>query len=208
MTTSSDLRFRDLQLRLQTRRIDDAREVRSRADALSDLNRHFLQHAREPGANLQARRLLPSQGGHRLAPLHFRLLHGELYRERLFAVGETLLFHLLPLGRRLGEQLRAAKLNRRYEPVLRHLLVGIGIHLRLRRIGRNRRGRGALGQQIAIEIGLQHFVVVLRRAQIEIGGQRRLLRLGIGSTRPEPCPLRRGCQAERPRARRFPRSSP
>ena len=99
-----DLRLRDLQLRLQPRRIDDAREVRARADALPDLHRHFLQHARNARANLQARRLRPPQRRHRLAPLHFGLLHGQLHRERALAVGEPLLFHLLPRRRRFGEQ--------------------------------------------------------------------------------------------------------
>ena len=103
----------------------------------------------------------------------------ELHRQRALAVGEPLLFHLLPRRRRFGEQARAAKLNRGDEPVLRHLLVGVGVHRGLCRIGRHARGRGALREQVALEIGLEHFVVVLRGAQIEIGRHGGLLRLRI-----------------------------
>jgi hypothetical protein len=47
------------------------------------------------------------------------------------------------------------------------------------RIGRDARGRRPLREQITLEIGLEHFVVVLRGAQIEIRRHGGLLCLGI-----------------------------
>jgi hypothetical protein len=70
-------------------------------------------------------------------------------------------------------------LNRRDESVLRHLLVGVGIHRRLRGVGRDTRRRCALRQQVALQIGLQHFVVVLGGTQIKIRRHGSLLRLRI-----------------------------
>ena len=171
--------FCNLDFRLETRRVRDAREVRARRYLLAFFDRHELQHAVDAGTHFQFVVLALRERDDGLGLVDRGLRDRDLRARRFGLARELLLRDLVAHAKLLRVYLRLLQDERRYELVLRQLLVHLRLHLGLVVIGFDARSSCLLREQVVTQL---HFDVRqrrFRRLQFELGVLKLLIELRI-----------------------------
>ena len=156
-----------------------ARQVRARRDALSDLDRHQLEDAGEPGADLELMDLVAPQARHRPALVHARALHGELRLHSFRVLLQPLLLDPVPIVELIGRELRELPREVGDQALLGELGVGLRAQLGLVEFGLDAGGHRLLIEVAALEVDLGLDVLGLGLAELRLGVERGLLDLRV-----------------------------
>ena len=157
---------------------------------------HELQHAAQPGADVQFVLLLPLELQHSARLIDARLLHGELRAARLGTARELLLRDLVPDGELLGVDLRLPNHQIGDELIFRQRLVHLGLHLRLVVVRVDVGGRRPLAQQIVLHLHPEVGERRLGRQQLELGILHLLVELRVGQLEDDSLCLHRRARPE------------